>query len=78
MEFGARVVNQVNAFLVSELGKYLILKFSLFDVSSASVRYLAMCSTVDSLVSPVNFVNFWTFHPLGNSICKMYYGIWEL
>lgn len=50
MKFGVRVVNQVNVLLVSELGKYLILKFLLFDISPASVRYLAMCLMVNSLV----------------------------
>src|SRR3954469_9009889 len=65
MEFGGKVVNQTNAFFVSELGKYLILKFSFPARSPASVRYLAICSTVDSLVSPENLVNFGTLVPLG-------------
>lgn len=39
-------------------------------MSSASVGYLATCLMVDSLVSSANFVNFGTFHPLGNFVCK--------
>ena len=66
------MVNQVKAFLVRELGKYLILRLSLFDISPASIKYLAICSTVDSVVSPENLVNFGTFHLGGKSVCKIY------
>lgn len=62
----------MKAFLVSGLGKYFILNISLFARSPASVRYLGICSVVDSLVSPQNFINFRTFNPLGNSVCKIY------
>lgn len=65
-------MNHVKEFLVRELGKHFILIFSLLVMSLASVRYLATCSTVDSLVSPENFLNFGTFSPLGHSICEMY------
>jgi len=60
-----KVVNQMKAFLVREIGKYFNLKFSLFAISPASVRYRAICLTVDSLVSPTNLVNLGVFHPLG-------------
>src|ERR1051325_70164 len=69
MDPGGNVVNHVKAFLVRELRKYLILRFSLFAMSPTSVRYLAMCSTVDSLVSPANFVNLGILYPLGKSVC---------
>ena len=36
------------------------------------MRNLAMCSTVDSLVSPANLVNFGIFQFLGNSASKTY------
>jgi hypothetical protein len=68
MECGGRVVNHVKAFFVREFGKYFILKFSLFAMSPASVRNLAICSTVDSLVSPANLVNFGILTPLGSSV----------
>ena len=71
IEFGGNVVNHVKAIFVNELGKYCILKFSLFSKSLASIRYMATCSTVDSLVSPKNFVNLGTLQPLGNSACKI-------
>jgi len=38
MEPGGNVVNQVNAFLVKELGKYFIHRFSLFARSHAFVK----------------------------------------
>ena len=69
---GGRVVNQVNAFFVRELGKYLILGFSLFEISPASIKYLATCSTVDSVVSPENLVNLGTLHLGGKSVCNTY------
>ena len=72
MEWGGRVVNHVKAFLVKELGKNFILKFSLLAKSPASTKYLAMCSTVDSFVSPANLVNLGIFTPLGNSVCNTY------
>ena len=62
MDPGGKVVNHVKAFLVKELGKYLILRSSLLAISPASVRY----STVDSLVSPANFINLGTLYPLVN------------
>jgi len=55
------VVNQVKAFFVKELGKYLIFKFSLFVITHASVKYRAMCSTMDSLVLPNKFGKFGNF-----------------
>ena len=64
-------MNHMKAFLVSELGKYFILKFSLFTKSPASIRYMATCSIVDSLVSTENFVTFGTLQPLGNSAYKI-------
>ena len=67
IELGGRVVNQVNAFFVRELGKYLILKFSLFEISPASIKYLVTCSIVDYVVSPENLVNLGTLH-LGGSL----------
>lgn len=66
------MVNHVKAFLVREFGKNLIFKFSLFAISSASVWYRAICSIVDSLVSPSNLVNLETFHPLEISVWKTY------
>lgn len=57
----------VKVFLVIEFGKYLIFQFSLLAKSPALVWYRATCSTVDSLVSPTNLVNFGTFQPLENS-----------
>ena len=66
------MVNHVKAFLVRELGKNFIFKSSLFAKFPASAKYLAICSTVDSLVSPANFVNLGIFHPLGNSACNTY------
>lgn len=56
-----------------ELGKYLILRFSFLSMSSASVRYQVIYLTVDSLVSPINFINLGTFHPLGSSVCNTYF-----
>lgn len=61
MEYAGNLVNHVNAFFVRELGKYLILKFSLFVMSPSLVKYRAICSTVDSLMSPTNLVNLETF-----------------
>lgn len=78
MEFGERLVNQVNAFLDSELETYLIIIFSLFSISTASLIYLATCSTINSLVSPKNFGNFGTFKLLGNSVRKMYSDMGEV
>ena len=62
----------MKAFFVRELGKCLILRFSLFAISPASIKYLATCLIVDSVVSPENLVNFGTF-PLGDkSVCRIY------
>ena len=72
IEFVGTMVNHVKEFLVRELGKYFILKFSLFAISHASIRYLATCSTVDSLVSLENLVNLGTFHLAGNYDYKTY------
>jgi len=72
MEWGGNVVNQVKAFFVRELGKYFIFKFSLFAKSLASIRYQAIHSTVDSLVSPANLVNLGIFVFLGKSVSNTY------
>jgi hypothetical protein len=60
-EFGGRVVNQVKAFFVREFGNYFNLRFSLFAKFPDSAKYLAICSTIDSLVSPTNLVYLGTF-----------------
>ena len=65
------MVNHVKEFFVNELGKCFILKFSLFSKSPASIRYLATCSKVDSLVSPENFINLWILQPLVKSAYKI-------
>ena len=65
-------MNQVKAFFVKELGKYFIFKFSLFAILPASIKYRAMCSTVDSLLSLANLVNFGIFQFLGNSVINTY------
>lgn len=72
MECAGRVANHVKVFFIRKLGKYLILKFSLFGMSPALVKYQAICSTVDSFISPANLVNLGTFHPLGSSVCNTY------
>lgn len=72
MECAWWVVNHVKAFFVRELGNYLILKFSLFVRSPASIKYREICSIMNSLVSPTNFVNLGTFCPIGSSVCKPY------
>ena len=65
-------MNQVKAFFVMELGKYFIFKFSLFAILLASIKYRAMCSSVDSLVSPANWVNFGIYQFLANSDINSY------
>src|SRR4051812_13205881 len=62
----------VNAALVRDDGKCFTLKLSLFAMFPNSVRYLAMCSTVDSHVSSPNLVYLGIFQPLGFSIYTMY------
>lgn len=71
MELGGKVVNQVNALLVNELGNYFILRSSLLAKSLHSIWYRATHSTVDSPTSPANFVNLGTIHPYGNSVCMV-------
>ena len=85
IEFGGKVVNHVKAALVREEWKCFTLKFSLFDISPDSVKYLAICSTVDSPDSPPNFVYLGIFHPLGFSVCYIYsnkgeeyVGLWSM
>jgi hypothetical protein len=73
MECGASVVNHVKIFFVRTLRKNFNLKFSLFAISPASVKYRVICSTLDSLVSPANVVNLGILKPLGSSVCKTYY-----
>ena len=67
-----------------ELGRYFTFRFSLFAKSPASIRYLATCLTIDSLVSPKNFINFGTFHLEGNYDYIIYsdsgdvqFGLWR-
>lgn len=60
--FAGNMVNHVKAFFVRELGKYFILRLSLFAISPSSMRYMATRSTMDSLGSPENLVNLGTFH----------------
>ena len=72
MEYTGNVVNHVKSLLVRELGKYLILKFSLLEITPASVKYRAMCLIVDSLALLANLVKLWTFQTLGNSIYNTY------
>ena len=71
---GGSIVNQVNTFFVRELGKYFILKSLFTTKSPSSLWYLATCPTVDSSTSLVNLVNFGSFQPLGNFVCKKKYG----
>lgn len=63
-------MNHVKAFFVRKFGGNLIFIFSLFAISLASVWYQAICSTIDSLVSPKNLVNLGTFHLLWGSTCR--------
>lgn len=65
-------MNHVKTFFVGEFGENIILKLSLFVISSASVWYRAVCSTFDSHVSPGNLVNLGTFQALGSSACITY------
>lgn len=74
----------MSALFVRELGKYLIFRSSLFAMSPTSIWYMETCSIVDSSVSPENLVNFGTFHPLDNYVCKTnsangdeYVGLWR-
>ena len=55
-----------------ELGKYFILRLSLFGMSPPSIKYLATCSTVDSVVSPKNLVNLGIFVLGGVFACRIY------
>src|ERR1051325_10409684 len=62
----------MKAALVRDEGKCFTLKPSLFAMSPDSDTYLAMCSTVDSPISPQNLVYLGIFHPLGFLVCKIY------
>src|SRR4051794_26113106 len=66
------MVNHVNAALVRDGGKCLTHRLSLFARSPDSVKYLAMCSIIDSPVSPPNLVYLGIFQPLGFSIYTIY------
>lgn len=72
MRLVGSTMNHVKAFLVRELWNYFTFRFSLFAIPPTSMRYLATCSTIDSLVSLENFINFGTFHLRGNSDYKIY------
>jgi len=72
MECGASVVNHVKEFFVREFRKNFNLKFSLFPISPASVKYCSICSTVDSMVSPTNIANLGILQPLGSPVYKTY------
>lgn len=72
MECGRNIFNHVKAFLVKEFVKYLIFKFSVFYIFSASIWYRVIGSTVVSLSLIENLVNLGTSHPLGNLVSNTY------
>src|ERR1044072_8349982 len=70
MDPEGKEANHVKALCVRELGKNLNFKFSCCAKFPASISNLATCSTVDSLDSPENLVNFGIFVPHGISVSR--------